>query len=152
MKLQNKLFVAVMIVMFVTAVLVVPALAQGETPPASALDSILAVFLQFASLAGVGAFLAGLVNVLKQFGIVSDGTAGRWFAGLSLVAIGVLVYLKLFQPQIAFEYIDAQAAVLAQILLLILGYVIQLGAGITAHAVFADLKLPVIGKSFSRKS
>ena len=115
------------------------------------LETVLSVFLQFSTLAGVGALLAALVNVGKTFGLVTDGTSGRWFAGLSLAAIGVLVYLKLFQPQIAVEFVDAQAAILAQILLLILGYVVQLGAGMTSHSIFAGLKLPWVGKSYSGK-
>lgn len=114
------------------------------------LDAILAVILQFATLAGVGALLAAIVNVLKVFGVVTDGTAGRWFAGLSLAAIAVLVYLKLFQPGIAIEFVDNQAAVLAQILLLILGFVVQLGAGVTSHKLFAELRLPLIGRSNTR--
>ena len=115
------------------------------------LDTVLSVILQFSTLAGFGALLAALVNIGKQFGLISDGTAGRWFAGLSLAAIGALVYLKLFQPQIAVEFVDAQAAVLAQILLLVLGYVVQLGAGMTSHSIFAGLKLPWVGKSYSGK-
>jgi hypothetical protein len=82
-------------------------------------------------------------------GWITDGTSGRWFAGFSLVAIGILVYLKLFQPQIAVEFVDSQAAILAQVLLLILGYVVQLGSGMTSHTIFAKLRLPGIGKTFS---
>lgn len=148
---MKKLFVlsaliATAMVMFVVA----PVLALQEAPPPSGLEVILSVFLQFGQLAGVGAVIAALVNVGKVLKLVKDDTAGKWFAGLSLLAVGALVYLKLFQPQIAIEYIDTQAAALAQILLLILGYVVQLGSGIFAHGVFADLKLPFIGKSFSR--
>jgi hypothetical protein len=95
----------------------------------------------------VGAVIAALVNILKTFKVVTDATAGRWFAGLNLVAIAGLVYLKLFQPDIAIEYVDAQAAVLAQILVFVLGYIVQLGSGLGAHSIFADLRLPYIGKS-----
>jgi hypothetical protein len=140
----------VLIVLVLAAFLVVPAFAQGETPPPTPLEAVLAVIVQFATLAGVGAVIAALVNVLKTFGVVQDGTAGRWFAGLNLVAIAGLIYIKLFQPQIAIDFIDAQAAVLAQILLAILGYIVQLGTGKYANGLFVDLRLPLIGKSFSR--
>lgn len=136
--------------LLVIFLLATPVFAQGETPPAGPLDSILAVLVQFATLAGVGAAIAALVNVLKQFGVVKDGTGGKWFAGLNLVAIAILIYIKLFQPQIALEFIDAQAAVLAQILLAILGYVVQLGTGKAANGLFVDLRLPLIGKSYER--
>jgi hypothetical protein len=116
----------------------------------STLDVILSVLTQFAQLAGIGAAIAALVNVLKTFKVIKDGTAGKWFAGFNLVAIALLVYLKLFQPQIAIEYIDSQAAIFAQVLLIILGYVVQLGSGLFAHGLFADLRLPYIGKSNTR--
>jgi hypothetical protein len=93
---------------------------QGAPSMNSVLEVILAVMLQFAQLAGIGAAIAAIVNVLKTFGVVGDQTAGRWFAALNLAGIALLVYLKLFRPDIAVEYIDAQAAALAQILLLLL--------------------------------
>jgi hypothetical protein len=142
----------VLLLVLLMAIFATPAFAQGETPtpPATPLEAVLAMILQFATLAGVGAVIAALVNVLKTFGVVKDGTAGKWFAGLNLVAIVVLVYIRLFQPQIAVEFIDAQAAVLAQILLAILGYIVQLGTGKAANGLFVDLRLPVVGKSYSR--
>lgn len=136
--------------LFVIAVLATPVFAQGETPPPAPLDAVLAVLVQFATLAGVGAVIAALVNVLKVLGVVQDGTGGKWFAGLNLVAIAILIYIRLFQPQIAIEFIDAQAAVLAQILLAILGYIVQLGTGKFANTLFVDLRLPFIGKSYER--
>jgi hypothetical protein len=115
------------------------------------LDKVLWVFVQFASLAGIGAVIAAVVNFGKTLGWIKDSVAGRWFAGLNLVAIFGLIYLKIFQPQIAIEYVDAQAAVLAQILVIVLGYIVQLVSGQTAHNTFANLRIPVIGKSFSRE-
>lgn len=150
-ELRMKLLLRVLLIAFLLAFLfVVPVFAQGETPQ-SPLEVILSVFVQFGGLAGFGAALAAVVNVLKHFKVVTDGTAGRWFAALSLASIALLVYLKLFQPQIAIEYLDAQAAIFAQILLLILGYVVQLGSGLFAHGLFANLRLPVIGKSFAKE-
>lgn len=147
---MKKLFCAVTLTLALALLFATPVFAQGETPPPSTLEIILAVVTQFASLAGVGAVIAAVVNILKYFGVIADGNAGRWFAGFNLAAIALLVYLKLFQPEIAIEYIDAQAAVLAQVLLLILGYVVQLGSGLFAHGLFADLRLPVIGVSHTR--
>lgn len=147
---MKKLFCLVSVILVLAFMFATPVFAQGETPPLSTLDVVLSVFLQFGQLAGFGAAIAAVVNILKHFKVVTDGTAGRWFAGLSLGAIALLVYLKLFQPQIAIEYLDAQAAVLAQILLLVLGYVVQLGSGLIAHGLFANLRLPLIGKSFAR--
>ena len=149
---MKKFASVLLIVLVLTAFVVMPVMAQGQEPPAppSVLDVILSVFVMFGELAGVAALIAALVNVLKTVKVVTDATAGKWFAGFNLIALALLVYIKLFQPQIAIDYLNTQAAVLAQILLLVLGYLVQLGAGQFAHGVFAKLRLPWIGKSFSR--
>jgi hypothetical protein len=113
-------------------------------------DVILSVFMQFLTLAGFGALLAAVINVLKWAKVVKDETAGAWLAGLSLVTIAFLVYMKIFQPQIAIDFLDSQAAVIAQILILILGYVTQLFSGFASHKLFSTLRIPLIGKSYSQ--
>jgi len=114
------------------------------------MDILLSIFVQFAELAGVAALIAAVVNVLKAFGLVKDGTAGQWMAGLNLVALAVLVALHYFAPEIGLPEADAFAAKLAQILLIVLGYVLQLGVGQAAHGVMSSLDLPGIGYSYSR--
>ncbi len=143
-----------LIIIALMALFVFPVFAQSisrQASPPTVLEVILSVFVMFGQCAGIGAAIAAVVNILKAFKVVTDGTAGKWFAGFNLVAIALLIYLKLFQPQIAIEYIDSQAAVFAQILLLILGYVVQLGSGLFAHGLFANLRIPLIGKSYSRE-
>lgn len=138
-----------LVAVFALALFVAPAFAlQDEPPPPSVLDVVLDVITQFGTLAGFGALVAALVNILKTFGVVTDGTGGQWFAGFNLVGIAVLLYFRFFQPDIPIDYIDAQAAVFAQILLLVLGYVVQLGSGLFAHNLFSELRLPLVGKSF----
>ena len=113
------------------------------------MEQIFDLFLQFGQLVGVAAAIAALVNVFKAFGLVKDGDAGKWVAALNLVALAVLVALKLFAPGVALEQIDAQAAMLAQVLLIILGYVVQLLGSTTAHDLFSRMRLPFVGKSFT---
>lgn len=152
--MKKSYLVTTLITIALMAFLVFPVFAQSNSPqtsPPNVLEVILSVFVMFGQLVGVGALIAALVNILKAVKVVADGTAGKWFAGFNLVAIGVLIYFKLFQPQIAIEYLDSQAAVLAQILLLILGYVVELGSGLFAHGLFANLRIPFIGKSYSRE-
>ncbi len=146
---MKKLSTTLLVVFAVTMILPVTVLAASPIQTASPLDKVLEVFLQFGSLAGFAAAITAVVNVFKAFGAIKDGTAGKWVAGLNLIALSALVYLKLFQPQIAIEYIDAQAAVAAQIAMLILGYIVQLGAGTWAHGVLSKLRLPWIGYSHS---
>ena len=146
-----KRFLSALLIVSVLAVfLPVVVFAQGDVPPEpTMLENILEVLVGFANLAGVSAAISAIVNVLKTIKVVQDDTAGKWVAGLNLVAIGGLVYLKLFQPQILFETIDAQAAVFAQIILIVLGYIVQLGFGMFTHGVLSSLRVPLIGKSFS---
>lgn len=155
---MKKSFLSVLlIVVFLLAFVgVTVAFAQGETPPAppappTTLEVIWSSCVQLATLVGFGAAITAIVNILKSAKVVTDGNSGKWVAGLNLIAIGVLIYLKLFQPQLAVEYVDAQAAVFANILVALSGYVFELGSSLFAHGLFADLRLPWIGKSFSRE-
>ncbi len=112
------------------------------------MEEILNVLLQFGQLAGIAACIAALVNVGKVFGLVRDGDAGRWFAALNLVALAVLVALRLFAPAVLISNVDEQAGAFAQILLIVLGYIVQLKSGVATHEALSRLRIPVIGKSF----
>ena len=110
---------------------------------------ILATFTSFGQMAGVAALIAALVNALKQFGVVTDSTSGKWFAGFSLAASIGLVAVQVFDPALGVSIIDTNAGVFAMIIMLVLQYVASMGFGKLAHALFASMKLPVIGKSFT---
>jgi len=110
---------------------------------------ILNILVQFAQLAGVAALLAAIVNVAKYFGAVKDGTAGSWYAALSLVVMCALVYFHYFLPTVGIEFLDNQAAVLAKILLIILGYVIQLKVGAGTVGTLKQMEIPILGASHS---
>lgn len=149
MKFRFSLLFLVAMFVFVT-----PVFAQGEQPPPSApfsLDALLKLIVQFATLPGVATLVTSLVNTGKQFGWVADGWAGRWMAGLNLAALGLLVYFKFFQPDIAVEYIDAQAAILAEVLIFITGYLVQLVASKSAHDALSKAGVPVVGFSYSKR-
>jgi hypothetical protein len=61
----------------------------------------------------------------------------------------VLVALRIFAPAVLIADIDAQAAVLAQIVAVVLGYVVQLRVGMAAHDTLSRLRVPVIGMSYT---
>jgi hypothetical protein len=113
------------------------------------MENILELLLQFGQLAGIAALLAALVNVGKWFGLVADGDAGKVFAMLNLIALSVLVALRIFAPAVLIADIDAQAAVLAQIVAVVLGYVVQLRVGMATHESLSRLRVPVIGMSYT---
>ena len=110
---------------------------------------ILGILLQFGQLAGVSALLAALINIVKYFGGVADGQTGRWYAGLSLLGMGLLVYFRLFVPTLGVEFLDVQAGVIANILLVVLGYVMQLRVGSGTSETLKDMSIPVVGASHS---
>lgn len=113
----------------------------------SVLDIILKISVGFASLAGVSALVAVLVQVLKLVGVAKDDTAGKWAAGLNLVAFIALVYFGVFQPQIATEVIDGYAAQITVIALFVLGFVTQMTVSKPTYSAFKAAKVPLLGKS-----
>jgi hypothetical protein len=113
------------------------------------LNLVLDVIVQFATLAGVAAAIAAIVNVIKYFGLVSDGNAGRVIAALDLAAIVALVALKIFAPTISANFVDQQAAIFAQIVVAVLGYVMELKVSKASHDTLSELGVPLIGASHS---
>lgn len=110
---------------------------------------ILNILIQFAQLAGVAALLAAVLNVFKYFGLVKDGTAGTWYAALSLLVMGLMVFFHYFAPTVGIEFLDAQAAVIAKILLIVLGYLMQLKVGAGTAKTLKGMEIPVLGASSS---
>lgn len=107
-------------------------------------DNILALL---ASLLGFGALVSIIVNVLKYFGIVKDGTSDKWVAGFNLAGFVALVVISYWFPQINIPQIDTQLGVLASLLTIVFSYVTTiLGSKLTYLAV---KNLPIIGKSNS---
>ena len=112
------------------------------------MDKVLDILLQFGGLLGVAAAIAAIINVLKVFGLVKDGDAGKWSAALNLVAIAALVAVGLFAPQIDFGQIDAQAQAFAEVVAIVLGYVVQIWGSQAVHEVLSHGRVPFIGKSY----
>jgi hypothetical protein len=124
-------------------------LTQTSDPVGQILDILIKLIVGFASLAGVASLIAALINLGKVSGLVTDGAAAKWSAGLNLVAFGVLVYFGVFQPGLALEVLDDYAGRIAQVLIFILGFIIQITGSATAHKALKTAQVPLIGKSFS---
>lgn len=110
----------------------------------SVLDIIIKITLGFASLAGVSALVAVLVQILKLVGVAKDDTAGKWAAGFNLVAFLALVYFGVFQPQIAIEILDGYAAQIAVIALFVLGFVTQMTVSKPTYSAFKGANVPLL--------
>jgi len=111
------------------------------------LNAVLEVLGQFAGLLGVAALLSLLVNAGKRFGLVPDGSGGKVFAGLQLVAVAARVFLRLYAPFSLVE-LDAKAAEFAQAGAVIFGYIVSLRFGQGVHYTASEMKLPVVGFEF----
>ncbi len=114
----------------------------GQGAPVTDLNSLV---LEFASLAGVGGLVAFVINALKQFNVVRDGQAPTWSVGINVGLLIVLYGLKVFAPSVDVLKLDGVAASLAQIGIIILGLVTQLGGTKVANSAVRGS--PFIGYS-----
>lgn len=146
---RSKVSFFVILAVLVTITLLSAGIALAEpvalqTAPPVDLPSLLT---QFMALAGVGALVALIVNILKTVGVVKDGDAPTWTTGFNLAGLALLFFLKVFMPQADIGQLDGLAATLAQICVLVLGLVTQLLGSKLAHVSARGTWL--IGKSYS---
>lgn len=97
------------------------------------LDAVLTIA---GSMLGAQALISLLIDVLKYVGVIRDGSAGKWSAGLNLVGLaGIAVALGLY-PSFDFPKLDAQFVVIAQFGSLLFGYIIQIAGTQHVHKFF----------------
>ena len=116
------------------------------------LNDLVALFL---SLAGFAAFITFLVNVLKRFGIVTDGTADMWVKYLNLAGFVVVGILSFTIPD-AIPVVDNVLRLLAElggivlpILALLLGWPV---ANVISDKVYKNTRgVWLLGYSNSRE-
>lgn len=118
-------------------------------PSATPLDVILQLALGFASLAGVAALVAVIVQVFKLAGLVKDGTSNKWISALNLIAFIVLVAFQIFKPSIAIAVLDGYAAQIAQIALFVLGFVVQMTTSTPVYNAFKSAGVPLLRYSLT---
>lgn len=93
-------------------------------------------FQLFGVLVGVPFVIALIVNLLKGVGVVDDGTAAKWSAGLNLLAvIGLAIALKLY-PAFDFVSLDAWLLELAKAIAVIVTFILQLFGTKSAHLAY----------------
>ena len=76
-------------------------------------------------MGGIASLIAIVVNILKQVGVVQDGTAKNWAAGFNILALVGLYVLQVFKPDILPENVNGMAASLSQILVVVMQFIIQ---------------------------
>lgn len=108
---------------------------------------IVNLLVTFVSLIGIGAGITFLINTGKATGIVKDGVAANVSLVMNAVVFVGFVVAKLFFPNLDIVDIDNKVGQIAQIGILILQFIAQLGASKITYTAFRGT--PVIGKSFS---
>jgi len=107
---------------------------------------------ELAGLGGFAAVFALIVNIGKVVKIngnpiVKDGAAPIWITGMNVAALFALYFMKLYSPNVDIGAIDTMGSKIAEIGVMILTLVLQIGVSQFTHARFKNV--PLIGKSYS---
>ena len=112
------------------------------------MELLQSVFAQWEVCLGAAAIIAVVINVGKSFGWLKDGQAQNASFVLNLLGLVALGALRVFKPEVSITELDAQAAQLANVLSVVVAYVVQLLGSKTTHLVLSGV--PLFGKSFSK--
>ena len=108
------------------------------------LENILTVL---GTLVGWPLFVALVIDVLKYFGVVTDGTAGKWNLGLNLVAFVLVGVATGFFPDFNIPAFDAVLLEYVKIAGYIFAVLVQILGTRVAHKAY--LKTDVGRKYFT---
>lgn len=113
------------------------------------LDMIVGLTVQFVSLLGVAALIAVIVNILKVFGAVKEGTSAYWASSLGLAAFIALAVLGIFKPDLTLAFLNDAALKIATIMTFVLGFIVQIAAAPLFHKALSTGGVPLLGKKLS---
>lgn len=152
---MRKLFVFAALFFLGALFLASPAYARGLAAEVEAdyITALLGLVQQLATLAGVGAFIAALVNLCKMLGIIKDGQAKTFVVGFALLALNLLFVAHLVgisDAQIA-DW-DIKLALAAKFITFVVSIIVQVVAADLTHVALSEKGVPVIGFSYSRST
>lgn len=105
------------------------------------------ILLVLGALVGWPALVALVIDVLKYFGVVDDGTAGKWSLGFNLVAFVLVGVATGFFPDLDIPALDAVLLEYVKIAAYIVTILIQILGTRLAHKLY--LKSLIGRKYFS---
>lgn len=104
------------------------------------MEQLQSLIIQLAALGGLAAFIAVVVDWLKKLGLVKDGQAPVWVTGFNLIALVVLFFAVNILKIDVTKY-DQLFGNVAQILVLFLSLVGQVGVSRVTHATFDGVNI-----------
>lgn len=93
-------------------------------------------FQLFGVLVGIPFVISLVIDLLKQFGVVDDGTAGKWSAALNLITIIALAIAMKFYPTFDYASLDAYIYEIGKALMVIITFILQLISTRSAHQAY----------------
>lgn len=90
------------------------------------------------AMLGGQALIGLLVDVLKWAGVVGDGKAGVWSAGLNLLGVVAIAVGLGINPGYDFPGLDAQVAIIVNFGTLVFGYIVQVVGTKYVHRGYVD--------------
>lgn len=106
------------------------------------LEEILAII---AGMAGLGAFVSMLINLLKAIGLVKDGQADKAFKIADLIVFVIVMVIYLTKTPVDWAQVDEWLVLLTALF----GYVVSVLGGQLTHSTIKGT--PLIGYSYSEK-
>ena len=101
------------------------------------------ILMIIAGMAGLGAFVSMLINLLKAIGLVKDGQSEKAFKIADLVVFVVVMVLHLTRMPIDWAQVDQWLILLTALL----GYVVSVFSGEFTHETIKGT--PLVGYSYS---
>ena len=98
-----------------------------------------------AGMAGLGAFVSMLINLLKAVGLVKDGQADKAFKIADLIVFVIVMVIYLTKTPVDWSQVDEWLVLLTALL----GYVVSVFSGEFTHDTIKGT--PLIGYSYSEK-
>ena len=106
------------------------------------LEEILAII---AGMAGLGAFVSMLINLLKAIGLVQDGQADKAFKVADLIVFVAVMVVYLVKVPVDWTQVDQWLVLLTALF----GYVVSIFSGEFTHDTIKGT--PLVGYSYSEK-
>jgi hypothetical protein len=120
---------------------------QAALTDENAWARVIEVVVQWGTLIGAAALVSVIVNLLKSIGVVKDGTADKWVAGVNLILLCFSVGFSFFKPDMIASMLDEKYQLASEILLIFGTFISQIVGAKTTYA--ATKGLPVVGYSNS---